>query len=351
MDGSATLTALRDARRYLRWRCRDALANRRHARAVERFLVLRHPGKRTRFYDAMLRWIADEWPDVRARFELRVLPFRPRARYRLCLPWLQDPVRQWSPRTYERARAAGAACGAPTINPVEKLVHAGKAAGAERMRAAGVRVPRAERIIDEGRFRETRLGIPLPLLVREDWGHARADAIESGAVVRCDTMRDVRALDLSRFARPVAIEIVDVRCADGLFRKYRYVAAGDLGVPHHLQAKEHWFVKGRGQVYSETIRDEDLAYLSAPDPHHELFQRARRALELDVAAFDYAIGRDGEPVVFEANPFPTIHFLPGRRAYRDRAVIRTIAALVHLYHERAGLPVPDGVRRRLEYDA
>jgi hypothetical protein len=261
------------------------------------------------------------------------------------VPWLQDPVEQWSMRAYRQAARLTATLGrrgVPTVNPVDRLGRAAKSTGARLVASAGVRTPRSVLIEDPAEFRRTLLGLELPLLVREDWGHAGPDALAAGEIVRCDTAADVRALDLARFARPVAIEFVETRDPrDGLYRKYRYVAAGDLGVPHHLQVKDHWFVKGEGQLYSEAIRDEDLAYLSAPDRNHEALQRARRALGLDLVAFDYSHDPEGGLVVWEANPYPFLHFLPGRRAYRAPAVERTLAAIVRLYHTRAGLPVPD----------
>ncbi len=134
---------------------------------------------------------------------------------------------------------------------------------------------------------------------------------------------------------------------DGFYRKYRYVAAGDTGVPLHLHVKDHWFVKGANQLYSEEIRNEDVAYISGPDPNHEALQRARRALKLDFVAFDYSYDRAGRLVVWEANPYPYFHFIGGRRAYRSPAVERAFAAILKLYHERSGLPVPGEVERLL----
>ena len=340
-------------RRRIRCAMHDAAANRRHVRGEQRFLVARHVDGRPRFNEVLLAWAAAHVPEARARYELRLLPLalRDPARYALHLPWLQDPVEAWSPRAYRQALRLTAACdrhGIPTVNRVERLAAATKSRACALMAAAGVRTPRAAPIDDADLFRRTLLGLELPILVRDDAGHAGPDALEDGEVVRCDTLAEARAVDLARFARPVAIEFVETRDPrDGLYRKYRYVAAGDRGAPHHLQVMQHWFVKGRGQLYSEAIRDEDAAYLAGPDPNHALLQRARRALGLDVVAFDYAYDPEGRVVVWEANPFPFFHFLPGRRAYRTPAVERAFAAILQLHHERAGLPAPEVLRRWL----
>jgi len=59
-------------------------------------------------------------------------------------------------------------------------------------------------IRDHEEFRETLLGMSLPLFVREDWGHG-------GMICRADKHDQVRSMPLEQFARPVAIELVDVR--------------------------------------------------------------------------------------------------------------------------------------------
>lgn len=336
-------------------RYRDAVVNRRYAKADQRFLITRHPANNPHFYNVLLDWTASKLPHVRSRFELRMLPLlvRSRSRYVLHVPWLQDPVQQWSRMAYAQARRLSAELddrGVPTINRVDRLTNASKSNGARLIGGVGIRTPRTVPIDDAEQFRNTLLGLELPLLVREDWGHADEHALEAGRVVRCDTRDDVRKLKLERFARPVAMEFIETRNPrDELYRKYRYVAAGDVGVAHHLQVKAHWFVKGGNQLYSEAIRDEDLAYLSGPDPNHEILQRARRALELDFVAFDYSYDRNGRLVVWEANPYPFLHFIGGRRAYRTPAVERTLAAILQLYHTRAGLRVPDEVGELLAY--
>ena len=337
------------------WRLRDAVVNRRYARANERFLVTRHPAKTPRFYDVLLDWIEARLPRVRERFELRMLPLplRGLSRYVLHVPWLQDPVQQWSETVYEEALRLTVALekhGIPTINPVDRLTNAAKSTGARLIGDIGIRTPRAVRIEDAGRFRDDCLGLVPPFIVREDWGHSDERAIETAQVVRCDTAEAARTLDLQRFRRPVAMEFVETRDPrDGFYRKYRYVAAGETGVPLHLHVKDHWFVKGADQLYSEEIREEDAAYISGPDPNHEALQRARRALRLDFVAFDYSYDPAGRLVVWEANPYPYFHFIGGRRAYRTPAVERAFAAMLRLYHVKAGLPVPEEVERLLAW--
>lgn len=321
---------------------------------AERFLVSRYRARNPHFYDVILEWTETRAPEARARFEIWTLPFRApdTTHCVLHVPWFQDPIQEWSMRTYEeilRVTAGLDQRGIPTINRVDRLLNASKSNGARLMGGAGVRTARTIPIDDADLFKETFCGLELPLLVREDWGHADALALRRGVIVRCNTRDEVHRVELGRFRRPVAVEFVETRDPrDGAYRKYRYVAAGERGVPHHLQAKDHWFVKGRGQLFSDALREEELVYLSSADPNHDVLQSARRALGLDFVAFDYSYDRDGRIVVWEANPYPHIHFLPGRRAYRRPAVERTLAAILHLYHVRAGLTVPDALGELLE---
>ncbi|MEY2402901.1 MAG: hypothetical protein QOD38_452 [Acidimicrobiaceae bacterium] len=318
----------------------DAVQNARHVSGDERFLVVRDPRRQPGFYDVLLDWLSLHFPELRAKFELHTLPFvvRDWDRYALHIPWLQDPVAAWSPGAYRWANRLAAQCDRrqiPVVNRVDRLENAGKAEGARRIAAAGLRTPATARITDAAAFRATRLGLPLPLFVRRELGHG-------GPMLRADTDDEVRAIDVTPFTRPLAVELIDVRSDDGLYRKYRYVVAGDVGIPLSMHVSSDWCTKGESlkQLYTEALRDEDIAYVSRPEPHHDRFVAAREALELDFVAFDYGLDANGEPVVWEANPYPFIHLLGGRRRYRAKPTFRVFAAMTALYLTRAGIDVP-----------
>ncbi len=317
----------------------DTLRNLRYTWGERRFLVVHHPSKQPFMYDTLLDWLAAYHPDVRALFELHLLPCAVRdwSRYALHVPWLQDPVQAWSPATYRLATRLAAACdrhGVPVVNRVERLANAAKSTGSRRIASAGFRTPRMERITDPEEFRRTLLGIPLPLFVREDEGHG-------GPMLRADTEEEAHALPVRSLRRPVAVELVDVRDpADGLYRKYRYVVAGDAGVRQSLHVSREWAARGAATEFTEELRDEEVAYLEGPETEHARFVAAARALGLDFVAFDYSLDHTGRIVVWEANPFPFLHFVGGRRRYRAAATERTFAAMVALYLTRAGMDVP-----------
>jgi hypothetical protein len=103
-------------------------------------------------------------------------------------------------------------------------------------------------------------------------------------------------------------------------------------------------------VITPATRDEELRYIAQPDPHHELLERARQALQLDMVAFDYGYAADGRMIVWEVNPFPTIVFATRRIVYRNPAIHRTLLAILHMYFAAAGLPIPAEIEAGLQLD-
>jgi hypothetical protein len=332
------LTQLRDPLAPVRLWYQDFQSNRRYATAKKKILVVRHPHKNPGFYNIILDWLAEELPGIRALFELRQITCRVPdwSSYILHIPWLQDPVQQWSPKAYLQAKRLAAKCDEkeiPIINRVENLLNVTKSNGSLRIASAGIRTPRTIVIENIDDFKETLLGLSLPLIVREDWGHG-------GSMYRADRMDQIRKMDLASFSRPIAVEFLDTQNkVDGLYRKYRYIAAGDEGVTASLHVQKSWIVRGSNCEFSKALRDEELAFINNSDPNHKILQRARRALDLDFVAFDYSYDHTGQLVVWEGNPYPTIHFSKGSRTYRKPAVQRTLAAIVKMYLKKSGIPI------------
>lgn len=297
-------------------------------------LVVRHPVIQPRFYDVVIDWAREHAPECVALMEVRDLPLgEVGPDVRVLVPWLQDPVQAWSPQTYDHMSRVIALCdkrGIPVVNRVERLTFAGKVVAAGLIGSVGLRTPRMALVTDPASFRRDFHGLALPMFIREDWAHG-------GAMVRADTPEEARAIPFGAFKRPAAVQIVDVRDpADGLHYKYRYLACGEIGVSHHLQASEHWITRGENRVLNDTTRARELEYISRQDPLHERFQAARRVLGLDFAAFDYGYAPDGAAVVWEVNPFPRIQFGRSTTAYRNHAVHRSVAAMLKMYLDLAG---------------
>jgi hypothetical protein len=313
------------------------------------FLVIRRLQLHAHFYDVILRWTAENFPELSPLFCIRHLPYRlpRRAPFVLHIPWLQDPVQKWSPRKYAQATRLAAACDAqsiPIVNRVENLLNVSKSTFSALMAEAGIRTPRVAPIQSAEEFRDTLLGMSLPLFVREDWGHNQA-------MLRADTLEEARQLPLDTMERPVAVEIVDVSSPkDGLHRKYRYVAAGDIGISHHMQVSRDWITRGRNRRRSDSNRAEELDYIARPDLNHELLQRARKTIALEFVAFDYGYDKEGRTVIWEANPYPYIAFSTKSLVYRNKAIDRTVAGLLAMYLRLGGLAVPESLQARFVYE-
>ncbi len=299
-------------------------------------------------YDVVLEWVAENFPEFSPLFRIESLPYAipPGADFSLHIAWLKDPVEGWSMKVFDEATRLARDCdlrGIPVVNRVDRLINSTKSIGARLMAPTGVRVPRMARINDPEEFRDTLLGIPLPLLIRDDWGH-------QGEMLRADTREAAVALPIDRFQRPLAVELIETRSPkDGFYRKYRFIAAGDVGVSHHLQISTDWITRGEGRSSSDDARYEELDYIGQADPNHHLLEQARRALGLDLVAFDYAYDDAGRVVVWEANPYPFLHFSAKSLLYRNAAIHRTLAAILKLYLDRAGIPSPARLDDQLDY--
>jgi hypothetical protein len=330
--------------RWLPVALQDARVNRRWVTKGRRFLVVRHAARQPYFYGGFLKWVGATFPDLRRLFELRLLPCRVQDgdEYVLHIPWLQDPLGDWSPRAYKQAVKLTADCdrlGIPVVNRVCHHGHATKMEGARRIAQAGLRTPRMTPIVDRLGFQATLSGLEPPLIVRENRGHG-------GRVYAVKTMADAAKIPLNCFRAPIAIEFIDVQDGqDRMYRRYRYVVVGDMGISQGLHVSSNWEARGANRLANEATMREELAYTSATNPHHAQFVHARRLLELDIVAFDYSYDLDGRIVVWEANPYPhwpsSVRFECQHRLLMSE---RIYATKLLYYLQRAGYEVPADLR-------
>ena len=265
-------TAVESGMRGLRAGPLDQIQNWRFVRGDRRIALVRHREGYAKYYNPFLRWIEERLPEVRSLLELKLLPFEVQdwSRYALVVPWISETLLCRSSQVRGLALELTAAAdrhGVPVINRPEQLLSTSKRDCSQRIAQLGVRTPRTERIEDESSFKADFNGMRLPLLVREDLAHGGRSPV---FLVRHP--QDARDVPLEKFARPIAVEFVDVRSPkDGLVRKYRYMAMGDTGIAHTLQISQHWEVRSGVRVIDEATRSEEIAYADAPDPHHDCF--------------------------------------------------------------------------------
>ncbi len=326
----------------------DRFTNLRFAQGSPRILITRHSGKREYVFRDFLSWIRFKVPELGSRMEFHRLPCQIRdwSRFSLHVSWVGDTVDMWSPSSFRRAMALQSECqrrGLGVINDISRLSNTSKSLGAQLMRAPGLRTPRHVAITDPVYFRKDHAGLDFPLLIRENRGHGQA-------AILVEQPDRLAAVDLSQFKSPIAVEFIDTSSeSDGLFRKYRYIAAGEIGVPRHLIANDSWEVRPHRRLTNAKLRDEEFEYVNAPDPNHEVLQAARRALGLDVVGFDYSYDREGCIVVWEANPFLNLNYpAQAKASHINLSVRRSFAVVAWLYCVRAEIRVPESIMSMLD---
>jgi glutathione synthase/RimK-type ligase-like ATP-grasp enzyme len=149
----------------------------------------------------------------------------------------------------------------------------------------------------------TGAGLEFPLIVRLPATHRGRSMVlvEDG-----DQFRSQVSAEQDYFA----IEFVDYRSADGLYRKYRTWSFGGRQVFRHLAVTEHWIVHvtpgneymiDRPDLIDEEIRLMERVEGDFPDEVHAIITEIGERLGLDCFGVDFGFHPDGRMVLFEAN--------------------------------------------------
>jgi hypothetical protein len=304
-------------------------------RYPKKILVVRQQDHQSTYNDYFLYWVSQNYPEARELFEVHYLPCQISnwKRYTLFIPWLQDPLKERFPQVYTYAKELEAQCleyDIPMINPVDKLSNSIKSVAAQIIRNVGIRTAETIPITDPEEFKKTLGGLSTPFFIREDWVHGS----QAHFIKHPDELQNV---PFEKFIAPIAVEFIDTKGKDGLYRKYRYFAIGDEGIPGPLMFSEDWEVRNNKRVMEEALIAEEITYFSGEDPNHEKFQQARKALGFDYMAFDYSYDAQGKIIVWEPNPLAVIW--SERQAYRMPSIERIYTALLKFYLERAHIRV------------
>ena len=257
----------------------------------------------------------------------------------LFIPWLQDPVRERNhalflqikelEKQYERI-------GVPIINPVEVLSNSIKSRALEAIRITGVRTAHVVQIDKASTFETIVADVGLPFIVRNDQGHG-------GYVRLVQNPEDFQVLEWERLPHPIALEFIDTRSEDGLFRKYRYLLTGDTGISRHLVISKSWCVHAKERVRNEQYIEEELKFLNSENPYHDKLNKARQALGMDYVAFDYSIDEYGNLIIWEPNPFPSLWASFNARdsyfTYQKEYINKVYSHILRYYLERASIPM------------
>ncbi len=112
----------------------------------------------------------------------------------------------------------------------------------------------------------------------------------------------------------LAIELLDYRSEDLLFRKYRVMSIDNVLYPLHMAISNTWKVHyfSSDMEIVAHYRDEEAEFLNNFTDYlgansMAALERVKQTLGLDYCGIDFAISRFGEILIFEANPTMVIN--------------------------------------------
>jgi glutathione synthase/RimK-type ligase-like ATP-grasp enzyme len=246
----------------------------------------------------------------------------------------------------EAAARLLAKTGKPVLNLPANVLPTGRTENAKRLaHLPGVRaaktvdLPRAIFSAPDADDTMAANGLKFPLLLRSPGFHTgqHFERVETGEQLR-DAAAQLPGEKLT------AIEYLDARGADGKARKYRAMFVGGEILPLHLCVSNDWKVHyfTSAMADSGTYRAEEERFLN--DMTGVVGARGmaglaaiRDAMGLDYGGIDFAIGRHGEILLFEANATMII-IAPGpdpRWDYRRAAIARVENAVRALLLQHA----------------
>ncbi|MFN7925653.1 MAG: hypothetical protein U0Q16_36470 [Bryobacteraceae bacterium] len=256
---------------------------------------------------------------------------------------LQDPLREFHPPCYaeacvlaDRARERGIRL----VNPPDALSNSIKSRQSEIWRNAGFRTPRYQRFQDAREVRALLPGLTFPAIVRSDEHHTQQNmhVVYSAAELLNRVKQGVR---LPGSVAP----LIDTRGGDepyfSLYHKKRVQVFGRHVCPMHLFLGPDPIVSSKTSSFGHYrsvnplarwdgnrraaghVRLDNAFVFDTPPEHEALFVRAAETLGLEWCAIDYSTAPDGEPVLWEANPYFAIDLwpfaiLPGPRRVAER---------------------------------
>jgi hypothetical protein len=165
-------------------------------------------------------------------------------------------------------------------------------------------------------------GLPYPLIIRRDGIHMGQDVHLVSRPEEAEALIAARRHELEtlpRAARPrgpfdLAVEFIDTRDGEGLYRKWRSYVIGDRILPRMAARSRHWLVNFGSLILDEAAVEEDRAFVRNGEANGDLVRAAARLTGADVVALDYGRRPDGSLVFWEANR----HFLMlGDRGYEQ----------------------------------
>lgn len=280
--------------------------------------------------------------------------FRQQVRYNFAkcdLLWNAISDEDQNPKTLAVAGKIVDAVKIPVVNPPKTIRETSRSGIARMLKGIdGVIAPkvltlrnptldRVQRQVDAASFR-------FPAIVRRTGTH-------NGDVVGLfPTVESLEPIFGDRKNEYFLIEYVDVRHADGHYRKTRFFFVGDQAITRQHIVSDQWSVHGRSgrrimseraDLLEESRRMLTEGFASLPEATQAAVHRIRERVGLDYGGLDCCILEDGRVVLFECNA--TMNFNPWvknpKTAHNMEALPRAISAMRRLIHAKTGMGPTD----------
>ena len=272
-------------------------------------------------------------------------PARPLPPHRLIINTIGDA--DLCQRGLDAAEAVLAKSAAPVINPPALVRPTGRLDNAHRLGVlpgvitprlallprAALMTPQAESLLADHE-------IGFPLLLRSPGFHTGQH------FVRVETPGDLASAAAALPGRDLlVIQGLDARNQQGDSHKYRVMIVDGTLYPLHLAISKRWKVHyfSADMADQPEHRAQEAAFLEnmpavLGNKAMAALESIRRTLGLDYGGMDFALGPDGDVLLFEANATMVV-YPPGpdeKWAYRRAAVERILGAVRAMITERSG---------------
>jgi hypothetical protein len=228
----------------------------------------------------------------------------------------------------------------PTLNAPMRVLETSRLYLPRTLANTGARIPPIERLTADA-LQSAKISFDFPIIARPFGSHAGHGLERLQSAADCAGYVERERHDIY-----VVSPFVDYASADGFYRKYRIVFVDGEPFPTHLAISPNWMIHYYNAPMSEHawMRAEEEAFLkdlhSAFDgARFDTLQAIAKAIGLEYFGIDCGIDRDGEVLVFEADPAMLVHttdsaeLYPYKQAYVPR-IYRAIEAMIDRRRKR-----------------
>jgi len=196
----------------------------------------------------------------------------------------------------------------PTLNAPARVLATGRPHLGKTLAGTSAHVPALKELARE-MVASGDIGFEFPIIVRPVGSHAGAGLRKLDSRAECEHYVAENPSGVY-YVSP----FVDYSSADGYFRKYRIEFVDGVPYPVHLAISKDWMIHyyNAPMAENEWMRNEEAAFLADlsaafPPAADATLLALAKAVDLEYFGIDCAIDRNGNVLVFEADPAMLVH--------------------------------------------